>query len=444
MIDELNKEAFELIKFIIENPINVSNKKTDLVGSFKEREINDWSLKTIGGKVVRTTDHLEKTTEIYFVNENSSIGFNKLLYLRFNTLVQKFYSIEGLYQKVSLYFIENELFRWIIDVYLNQKAPTNLYEFLLCKADLVVKPHTFYFPILNLEIEKQFNIGIVEFTYFTKDYFDNLFQKLKAKDDTYTDEIFNEIFRKDFQGQVLAKVTVTAERQKAEEIAKQNSEIAVDVLKLYSETTYIPEKKTTFDLNYRLSYQVQTNFLSENPNESKSLALSVKFNNHPFYVSHGYYESVSQCGLKMFSEYISQSKSDELREIIIQSIHLFGSAISNWDLHLRCVSFITILESILLKEDETKNLEHKTLARLSKALTNQHQEKERLKAIFSNIYQVRHKMIHKARRIEIDTKELSEVQKNMVSLFLRLIQLNSESGFRDKTTLIDELNKINS
>jgi len=64
--------------------------------------------------------------------------------------------------------------------------------------------------------------------------------------------------------------------------------------------------------------------------------------------------------------------------------------------------------------------------------------------IFSNTYQVRHKMLHKARRIEINTKELSEAQMNMGNLFLRLFDLKTKFGFKDKETLIDKLNEIKS
>jgi len=362
----------------------------------------------------------------------------------FKIFIQNLHSTEQLNQKVSSKFIEAESFNWIIGVYKKQQADGNLCDYLITKADAEVKPHTFYFPVLNLEIEQPFKIGNAEFTYFTKEYFDNLYETLKAKDDTYTEDNFRQIFRKDFQGQVLAKVTVTAEKDKAEEIAKQDSEIAVDVLKLYSESAIVPERKTMFDLNYKLGYQVQSNFLTQKPNESESLAISIQFNNQPLNITQKLYESAYQSGLKVFSDYISLRKKDELHEIIIQSIHLFGSAISNWDLHLRCVNLITILESIFLKADESNDMERRTKARLAKALTNKHQEKERLKTIFSNIYQVRHKMIHKAKRIEINSMELSAAQMNMVNLFLRLIELNTKFGFKDKTTLIEKLNEIKS
>jgi hypothetical protein len=444
MIDELNKEAFELITLVVTKPKEIPQERTELVGSSKERGFNDWSDKVVGAMVERTTDHIGNTVEIFLVDEKGSYGFDKIQYTKFNKLIQNLHSTEQLNLKVSLKFIQSESFNWVVEVYKKQQADSSLYDYLLTKSYAEVKPHTFYFPILNLEIEKSFKIGNVEFTYFTKEYFDDLYLKLKAKDDSYTEETFQQLFRRDFQGQVLAKVTVTAERDKAEEIAKQDSEIAIDVLKLYSESAIVPERKTMFDLNYKLGYQVQSNFLTQKPNESESLAISIQFNNHPLNVTERLYQSAYQSGLKIFSDYISQRKTDELHEIIIQSIHLFGSAISNWDLHLRCVNLITILESIFLKADESNDMERKTKARLAKALTNQHQEKERLKTIFSNIYQVRHKMIHKARRIEISTKELSEAQMNMVNLFLRLIELNSKFGFKDKETLIEKLNEIKS
>ena len=445
MIDSINIEAFELVKLVSKKPKEEPKERVELTGSTRERGFNDWSDKIVGNMVGRTTNHIDKTVEIFLSDENGSLGFNETEYLKFESLIKKLLSLDYLNKIVTFNFIETEAFNWVIDVYKKQKAESNLYDYLLASIDKKVKPKTFYFPVLNLEIEEAFAVGNVEFTYFTKEYFDNLYETSKKKDKTITKENFQQIFRKDFQGQVLAKVTIKAESNKAEEIAKTYAEISVDVLKLYSDSAIVPEKKTMFDLNFRLGYQVQTNFLTEEPDGLENgLAISMQFNNRPFNFSQRHYLSANQSGLKIFSDYISIKKSDELHEIIIQSIHLFGSAISNWDLHLRCVNLITILESIFLKDDERGDMERKTKARLSKILTNQNNEKERIKTLFSNVYQVRHKMIHKAKRINIDFKELSEAQMMMVNLFLRLIHFNVELGFSDKTTLIEKLNEIKS
>jgi hypothetical protein len=444
MIDSLNIEAFELVSLVSKKPKEPLKERVELTGSTKERGFNDWSDKIVGNSVGRTTNHIDKTIEIFLSDENGSLGFEGTKYSKFESLIRKFLSLDYLNEIVTFNFIETEAFNWVIDVYKNQKAESNLYDYLIASIDKKVKSKTFYFPVLNLEIEKAFKIGNVEFTYFTKEYFDKLYETSKKKDKTITKENFKQIFRKDFQGQVLAKITIKAESDKAEEIAKTYAEISVDVLKLYSDSAIVPEKKTMFDLNFRLGYQVKTNFLTEEPNNLENgLAISMQFNNRPFNFSQRHYLSANQNGLKIFSDYISKNKSDELHEIIIQSIHLFGSAISNWDLHLRCVNLITILESTLLKDNEDWKMESKVKRRLSNLLSNDNKEKEKLQLIIKSVYQVRHKMIHKAKRINIDFKELSNIQMIMINLFLRLIQFNTEFQFKDKETLIDKLEEEN-
>jgi len=444
MTESLNTEAYELIKLVSHKPKEIVKERVELTGSTKERGFVDWSDKLVGAAVERTTDHIGNTIEIFLYDGNGSFGFNKSEYLKFNELIQKIHSIEQFNKLVSIGFIETESFNWIVDVYKNQRAEFSLYDFLLASIDMKVKPFTFYFPVLNLEIEQPFKIGNVEFTYFTEAYFDELYKSLKEKDQKITEENYKQIFRKDFQGQVLAKVTITAEIDKAEETAKNHAEISVNVLKLYSDSAIVPEKKTMFDLNFKLGYQVQSNYLTQKQNESEGLAISIEFNNSPFTFTQGHYSSANESGLEIFSNYISQSSNNELHEIIIQSIHLFGSAISNRDLHLRCVNMITIFESIFLKDDEDWKMEQKVIKRLAVALSNDQKEKEKIKTIVSNIYQVRHKMIHKAERLTIDVKELSEGQMIMINLFLRLIYFNTQLGFKDKTTLIDELAKSES
>jgi RecB family endonuclease NucS len=88
-------------------------------------------------------------------------------------------------------------------------------------------------------------------------------------------------------------------------------------------------------------------------------------------------------------------------------------------------------------------MESKVKKRLSNILSNDNKEKEKLQLIIKNVYQVRHKMIHKAKRINIDFKELSNIQMIMINLFLRLIQFNTEFEFKDKETLIDKLEEKN-
>ena len=72
--------------------------------------------------VGRTTNHIDKTIEIFLSDENGSLGFNETEYLKFESLIQKFLSLEYLNKFVTFNFIETEAFNWVIDVYKKQKA----------------------------------------------------------------------------------------------------------------------------------------------------------------------------------------------------------------------------------------------------------------------------------------------------------------------------------
>jgi len=438
MIDSINSKAYQLIGLLSNKPKEKIDSSAEPMGSSKESGVIDLSGKLVKVEAIRTTDLSGITIEIFFPTERGSIGFDKSIYPRFRDLLNDILSLEEFGRVLSFAFVESESFKWMVDVHRNQKAESSLYDYLLPLMEANIRPITFYFPVFNLEIETPFKIGNVEFMYFTKDYLDDVYESFKNKDENLTEEQFKKLYRKEFQGQVLAKVSARAERNKAEEIAKHEAEISVDILKIYGDAVIVPEKKTMFDLNYRLGYQVQSNYLVQEPNEINNIQLNLKFNNVPFIFTHERSSSAFQGGLAVFSDYVIQTERNELDELICQGIHLFGSAISNWDLHVRCVNLITILESIFLGADEKWGMEKKVGERLTRLFSYQGMDKEGIISMLRHIYQVRHRMIHKAVRIDINLKLLSEVQKLIVNLFLRLIK-HYRSNVATKADLIENM-----
>lgn len=444
MIEEINKEAFELIELVTSKPKHKTKPRENQQGSMKERGFHDLSEKLVDGGIVRTTDHSDNTVAIFSMSKNGIFGFDEDSYPRYKSLVEKISSLEEFKDKVAASFIESKAFNWVLDIYLHQKAGISLVDHLRTEVENNISSFEFYFPVLNLEIGEPFKIGNVEFTFFTKEYLDNLHRTIQEGSNPMGEKSFDEIFRKDYQGQVLAKITVRAEREKAEKVAKYEAEKAVDVLKIYGLTPPIPEKRTMFDLNFRLNYQVKSNFLSQNIDAESGLSLNLKFNNPPFHFNKQHLTHANQNGLKSFSSFLVLKSEHELYALIIQAIHLLGKSLSNWDLHLRSVNLITILESLLLKDDETNDMERRAKARLSKLISDDFKEKEKIKEIFGKIYQIRHKMIHKAKRIPINAAELSQVQIILINLLLRLIDLNTNKGFTEKNALIEKVNQIKS
>src|SRR5690606_33360537 len=105
---------------------------------------------------------------------------------------------------------------------------TGLMEYLKHRVDSAIKSYTFYFPLVNMEIEVPFTIGGVEFTFFTEKDMEHLYNSMLDSKNPISPSTFQEKYRSPFLGQVLAKIRVEAEREKAEEIAKRAAEISTD------------------------------------------------------------------------------------------------------------------------------------------------------------------------------------------------------------------------
>lgn len=445
---EINSKAFQLISLLspIKNQPNLNKAKSELIGSAKERGFLDWSGKLIDyGIVERSINHADEPTTICISIDNKKYGFNEANYNLFKALIEDILLTEYFKNKVSFKFIERKAFDWIIEIHSSKIARNSILDFLKDEYLGSIREYLFHFPVLNLEIDTHFKIGNVEFTYFTKDFFENLYNDLQNDESqSITKKDFETIFSKEYKGQVLAKICVKSEKEFAQTVAQTEAALSVDILKIYGLTTTIPEKRTMFDLNYRLNYQMKFNYLSEEVGKKGSLSETLKFNTPPFCITLQQLAFANNNGLQTFSNFVILKKNDELYNLIIQGINLLASSLSNWDLHLRVINLITILESLLLKDEEDNDMERKVKARLSKIITNDFKEKEKLKILFTNIYQIRHKMVHKAIKLSINTKELITAQITIINLLLKLIQFNVVEKYALKAALIEKLNEIKS
>lgn len=441
LIEAINKEAFELVGLIseIEKTQSTEEPKRLLKGTRAERDMVDMSDRIDGTGIAVGINQSEKPSTISLETKEKSYGLHSKHFIRYQSFVKKIVTAKQFKDLASEGFISNIAFRWIMDVYINKKPGSLLSEYLSAEVKASIKPYRFYFPVLNLEIEESFKLGNVEFMYFTRQDMNELYENYLAmpivRKKTMTEEDFKNIFRVQYQGRVLVKVEVTAEHDKAEEIAKKHASMAVDILKLFWATVMVPEQRTMFDLDYRLNYQVKTNYISEEVNKKNDHCLGVKFNNPYSDLTPEHLAFVLHNGLNEFSNFITLKKEDELYSLIIQAINFMAITLSTWDLHLRCISIITTLESLLLK-DEEKAKARVVKQRLVQIVANGEPDINIVNEAFTHVYNVRHDMVHKAKRTEINIQKLSQAQLIMVLLLRRLMDININGKILNKADFI--------
>lgn len=436
-----NNQAYELMRKLSHGEVEQTNAEP-LTGSHAERESIDLSNKISKSelRISKAIDYADRTVSIFRIVNDFAVGFDKKEYPLFQELV---FGIQTEYYEdlASKEFIEDKAFEWFLYLYDNKRAIVDILPYIDDHVKASLKEYTFYFPIDNMRIETPFSLGNTRFVYFTKDEMNEYYDLLKSRENSNTtEENFNTLYRSKFQGIVLAQVTVCSERDHAENIAKENAGLSVDILKFHTNNLTIPDFKVPFDLNFRLNYQRQSVFLAGKDLKDKNLNYNVRFNTSDYSWTDERLTFAYQESMGLFSDFIKLRKKDELYKLIIQAIKAFALALSNWDLHERSISLITIAESLLLKYEEMYKMEQKVKQRISKIGSINDQEDLEIKEYLSNIYQVRHKMVHKAIRLNIVHMDLGRTQTLILLLLMKYIHLNGQ--FTNKEDVIDHIDSV--
>ncbi|PJE45441.1 MAG: hypothetical protein CUR32_00015 [Flavobacterium sp.] len=367
-------------------------------------------------------------------------GFEDGKYIEFYKFIDELSKFNSIYKIVSIEFLVKQTLLWTINVYKNGKSEINLVSHILNLLSTEVKTNKYYYPILNLSIEEPFKIHNAEFTFFTKEYFDEYWEYLneKGKEDK---ESFEQIYRK-YQGRVFVAIEICAEENKAEELAYDKASLAVDIIKLLSPTVYFPSEKCFIDLEKRAPYRYE--HISIEKGKKFDFKMSLSAYQGQFEIKKQMIEGIETNMLISFARIMQLEPKNDFELTIISAVQFFAKSISENDLHLRVSHLIMIIESIFLLEDENFKMENKCKKRMCHFLYSK-DKKNRTKLYddLTELYDVRHKMTHKFLRKYIELEKLRQLQISLIDVILGMaentIVIKSKTEFINK---VDELAKV--
>lgn len=439
---ELNLESYKFvdkIKILEKNEPEKRRTEIDLKGSVSHLQFTDLSEYLSDSPAFRKSFMSDKwDTKIEVLIKNNWYGFyENSIYIDFYKFVNKLQKFNSLDKKLSIDYLNEKILLWLINVFINKKSESDLIHYLNEHIFIDVKEITFYYPILNLQIENPFKIGDVNVTYFEKKYFDNLLVKIHGENPTEKKiKIFDKTYRK-YQGRVFIAVTTIAEKKKGEEISYNKACLVTDIIKLLSPTIGFPDWNCSTDLDKRVPFESE--MLTIDKDNKYGFSISKSANNNHFNISNQILKDFEPL-LSLLSQILLYDEKNEFEKTILESIKFFSKSLSEKDLHLRISQLIMVIESIFLLVAENYKMEKKCKRRMCDLLyKNDGFNKQKLFNILSNMYDIRHKMTHKSIRNYIELKELREFQMNIIDSLTRLIQLNHKID--SKKTLIEQLDK---
>lgn len=433
--NNLQLQAYNLVQKIVTIE-NESNKESyeSWKGSSSHLNVIDLSDKYIDSPVIVKQYFSDLSDyKIYVMINNIKYGFIENDYKPFFKLVYDISEWNDIHSKVSIEYLKEKVLKWIVDIYINNVSIIDLFVSLDSSITKDVNKYKYCFPILNIDIEKEFSIGESTIKFFSNEYFDEFYESKKLEQEDYSKDNFDKLYRK-YQGQVFVQIEVLAESKKAELIAYEKSCFVVDILKLCCPTIQFPTEVCYLELESRMPFSYD--FIRFKNDNIYDFSMTTKVNRSQMLP----FDSELVTGFKPyfdeFGKLLDIKYNSNLEKLVKNSIIFYSKCISEIDIHLRISQLIMIIESIFLLDEDKYKMENKCKRRFLDFSFGSRNNTEKLNFndILTDMYQIRHKMTHKSIRIFIDFSKVRIFQMEIINLLFLL--LKNGDRFESKESLI--------
>ncbi len=437
-IEYINREAFRLVDLVKELKED-ENNPTELIGSLKHQDYLDLSENIKNRPITIKGTIFNKTTSRKICENQKCYGFDRISYQEFDKFTNNIHNDNSINRLVSKEFIINIAFDWIIKTYKIKQAESSFMELLIEQINLAIKEYKISYPIYYLEIGKSFNIGDVKFEYFTKEQYDNFVNNFSSLNSENKENPY-EALRHKYQGKVFCSCIVKSERDKAIEITLKKCSLAVDILKICSDTVDVPFAKLSFDIDSRTRENIKNEVLIQETSDLNNFNTDIYRLPAQHQIYDRDWELILKRNLGIFQQFISRLETNhtELESLIINAIKRFGNALSISNLHQRIVELFTILESLLLKNQDLPIIESVTKY-CSKLVSKSPQERKKIIQLLKNMYSIRSAIIHHGINKEFEIDHLRKLQIVIKLLIIQLIHKSEKH--KTKLTIIEEIDE---
>lgn len=355
-------------------------------------------------------------------------------------LAEKIQKVKTVRDRASTTLLIDLIFKWIESKYL-QKSDGPMTGYVLAECEKELREIEVWLPVAMLSIECDITIGRVTLKTVTEGMLDPWFSAIaeSALPGNTTAQIQQRLdeWRREMQGFAAATVKLFAEPRRASEIAFEEADRAVALLRFYSPANYIPGLISYCTLRGREHVEGTTQLIVR---EGRIEGYSEHSLNRssPFWILDAeHIAEFEACGLRTLSELLIKEKPTEYQAALLDSVLLYSKAALAKNPTDKLIATLVALESFLLKdgnESIQQNLAER-IAFLFKVSAKERMEKKRqvLRA-----YGLRSAFIHHGH--QIDTEEMDRLQEFLLTAWLSFnILVEAAHTYATKEQLFDQL-----
>lgn len=414
-----------------ESKPHVYHKESDapIVGHFTDSDIVDDSYMTF------QVDHTgSKVACYFFVQGRGMIGISGEAHKSVQEQSRRLANEKGYRDKISEEFAYNTVIDWLKLNITTGNAPSVIEHFETV-AEKQIQKQEIWVPFPVIQITRPIQIGNVVFRRVTKPMMDAYAEKLNVGADAKKEAAFNRL-RSRLQAATAACVNVGAESSKAEQIAADEANAAIGILRLACPVLLDVYQWAPADPAF-LDAMGGTQFLKVDGGQIRGTHSAL-----PVRMCHQYVFTPEDIDYNMrwvwgFGHNLLVIKRNAFQELLLGSLLHFSKSILKEDSSERLMYVITAVEALFVREGEpiVQNLRERLAIMQGSSLD----ERQKVIKTITKVYDVRSRFVHRAVIVE-DMSILADFfAKAWMAMFF---VLNNYNKWRTKVEFLDYIDSF--
>ena len=387
-------------------------------------------------------DHLGVETARFFQQGSGLLGLQGDSYRTLVGIAERIQKTRTFDNAVSLHFLKDALFEWLKERHKNI-TDVSMTDYVIQKCIKEIRELEVWLPIAMTCTEAEFIIGKVSFKTLSKRMFDEWQESIEAPKgmDAEKEQLRQFLLkqRRELQGLAAAVVKIVAEPRRAREIAVEQSEKALAILRFFSLANLLPQKNSYCTLFGKENVQRMRSILVQENRapifSGGSLGLASSF----WILDNKVMAMSRNGGLDILGNMLADEKRTKFQNSILEAIYIYSKSALAKELTDKLVYICVALESFLLKNNSEPVQQN--LGERMAMIT--FQASDRRKSLIKNVrdvYMVRSAFIHHGQSVSSHKIEImKEFMLNAWTFLCRVI-LNSHR-FLTKEELIDAVDR---
>ena len=330
--------------------------------------------------------------------------------------------------ETTLANIQKEVYDWII---LSKMGETDMLlgDYIEKKLQDLTDTYTCYFRMPYVEIAGNGSLTVAGVRI-------GVCEELEC----YWSKIEKTIIGEDAKNDVYASVTLKGEFNRVKQLAYEKAQMAVDIIKINSwlKFEYTP-LLASMDIDRNVMGTPCTVALVHKMGEDK-LNVEQVFQGHKYVIDRSFITLLKHSMMNTFAtfmkNYYETESHSELDIIIKRSISKYNKALSTQNKYERVVGFCSILDALVLSDNET-GIKESLKKYVPIWISNDLEQRKDLKKTINNMYDVRSQYIHHGKELTLTNDQIRSYSMCVYCSLARLVHLRKR--YKSITEILSDM-----